>query len=136
MQPSLLRARFQRGDVADAWLGAYAEHLAAKVRIPVPEWAFGPARFLTNPSFEGVGDTPALRELALMETPLAFKRRNVFTPGVDLPFNLRAGRPAKTAAERRRANAERQRRFRAARLRELAGLRELAAIHGLAGAPR
>ena len=37
------------------------------------------------------------------------------TAGIDLPLALRAGRPAKDDAEKRRVNAERQRRFRARR---------------------
>ena len=72
----------------------------------------------------------ALRALALARSPLAFKRRNIFTPAVDLPLRLRAGRPAKSPEEKRRVNAERQRRFRKARQRELIALRKLARKHG------
>jgi hypothetical protein len=57
---------------------------------------------------------------------LTFKRRNIFTPSVDLPLSLRAGRPAKSAEEKRKTNAGRQRRFRAARRDELAALRKTA----------
>jgi hypothetical protein len=64
--------------------------------------------------------------LALARAPLAFKRRNIFTPSVDLPLVLRAGRPTKSAEEKRKTNAERQRRFRQARLQELAALRKAA----------
>jgi hypothetical protein len=70
-----------------------------------------------------------LRTLALIHAPLAFKRRNIFTPWVDLPLALRAGRPAKSAEQKRKTNAERQRRFREARRRELAVLRKLARKH-------
>lgn len=125
-EPPLLRETFAQGDVADAWLAAYAEHLAAKAGIPAPAWAFEPVRFLAEPSFDEAGASPALRTLALVQSPLAFKRRNLFTPAVDLPLALRAGRPTKPAEEKRRNNAERQRRFRAARKRELASLRKLA----------
>jgi hypothetical protein len=125
VEPPLLRDTFIQGDVADAWLAAYAEHLAAKAGIPAPAWAFRPARFLPEPSFDEAGASPALRALALVQSPLAFKRRNLFTPAVDLPLALRAGRPTKPAEEKRRKNAERQRRFRAARKRELALLRPL-----------
>jgi hypothetical protein len=121
----LLRKRFAEGDVADAWLAAYAEHLAAKAGIDAPAWAFRPVRFLQAASFDETVSTPTLRALALVQSPLAFKRRNLFTPAVDLPFALRAGRPAKTAEEKRRNNAERQRRFRAARKKELALLRRM-----------
>lgn len=69
---------------------------------------------------------PVLRLGALRDSPAAFKNRNLFTPVVDLPLNLRAGRPAKTAAEKRRANAQRQARFRGRRQAELTRLRMLA----------
>jgi hypothetical protein len=124
-EPLLLREKFAQGDVADAWLAAYAEHVASKARIPAPTWAFAPIRVLAEPAFDETDASPALRALALLHSPLAFKRRNLFTPVVDLPLALRAGRPTKPAEEKRRNNAERQRRFRAARRRELALLRRL-----------
>ncbi len=124
-EPPLLRKKFAQGDVADTWLAAYAEHLAARIRIPAPTWAFGPARFLVEPAFDEPGGSPALRALALVHSPLAFKRRNLFTPAVDLPLTLRAGRPTKRAEEKRKTDAERQRRFRAARKQEFAMLRKL-----------
>jgi len=124
-EPARLRKRFPEGHVADAWLAAYAEHLAGKVGIPAPEWAFAPWRTAAEPVFDEGGDSPALRTLALAHAPLAFKRRNIFTPLVDLPLSLRAGRPAKSVEEKRRTNAERQRRFRKARLDELVTLRKL-----------
>jgi len=106
-------------------LAAYAEHLAGKIGVPAPEWAFVPWRTAAEPIFDEGGTTPALRALALAHAPLAFKRRNIFTPSVDLPLSLRAGRPAKSVEEKRRTNAERQRRFRKARLDELLTLRKL-----------
>jgi hypothetical protein len=66
------------------------------------------------------------RLLALEQTPLPFKRRNLYTPSVEVPLKLRAGRPAKSADEKRRANAKRQHRFRTRRKAELATLRALA----------
>lgn len=121
-EPPRLRDKFPQGQVADAWLAAYAEHLAGKVGIRPPEWAFAPWRTSEDPLFDE-GSTPPLRSLALVRAPLAFKRRNIFTPSVDLPLVLRAGRPAKSAEEKRKTNAERQRRFRKARRDELAALR-------------
>ena len=121
-EPPRLRDKFAQGQIADAWLAAYAEHLAGKVGTVAPEWAFAPWRTAEDPIFDE-GSTPALRTLALARTPLAFKRRNIFTPSVDLPLALRAGRPAKSAEEKRQANAERQRRFREARRDELMALR-------------
>jgi hypothetical protein len=124
-EPARLKERFPNGHVADAWLAAYAEHLAGKVGVCAPEWAFLPWRAAVEPIFDEGGDSRMLRALALEHAPLAFKRRNIFTPSVDLPVSLRAGRPRKTIEEKRRTNADRQGRFRKARLNELAMLRKL-----------
>jgi hypothetical protein len=123
-EPPQLREKFPEGRIADAWLGAYAEHLADKIGASVPEWAFVSWRMSKEPLFDE-GATPALREIALVNSPLPFKRRNIFTPSIDLPLRLRAGRPGKSAEEKRRNNAERQRRFRQARLDEVATLRKV-----------
>jgi hypothetical protein len=123
--PPRLRCKFERGEVADAWLAAYAEHLAVKAGIQPPNWAFASSRVLDEPSFNDKNESSTLRALALAHAPLAFKRRNIYTPSVDLPLSLRAGRPRKSAAEKRRANAERQRRFRKKRAAEFKALRKL-----------
>ncbi len=133
-EPPRLAERFTEGLIADAWLAAYAELLAGKTRQPVPEWAFGPGRVALSPWF--ADDTPGLRALALIRSPLPFKRRNLFTPSVELPLRLRAGRPVKSWEEKRRANAERQRRFRQRRKRELAELRSLRRSAGHKSTPR
>lgn len=130
-EPARLRDKFPQGQVADAWLAAYAEHLAGKIGAAAPEWAFAPWRISDDPIFDD-GSTPTLRTLALVRAPLAFKRRNIFTPSVDFPLALRAGRPVKSAEEKRRINAERQRRFRKARRDELAVLRKLVRKHASA----
>ena len=124
-EPALLRERFPEGNVADAWLAAYAEHLAGKIGGSAPEWAFQPNRIAAEPIFDEGGDNRKLRTLALERAPLAFKRRNIFTPSVDLPLSLRPGRPAKSIEEKRRKNAERQRKFRMSRHNELIMLRKL-----------
>lgn len=128
-EPPGLKDKFPEGNIADAWLGAYAEHLAGKIRRPAPPWAFTPERIATDPVFDEGTDNRTLRFIALAQSPLAFKRRNIFTPSVDLPLRLRAGRPTKSPDEKRKNNAERQRRFRAARLQELKALRKLARKH-------
>ncbi len=125
-EPPRLQGKFPQGHIADAWLAAYAEHLAQKVARVAPAWAFAPDRVAPDPVFDEGADSPILRALALAHAPAAFKRRNIFTPSVDLPLRLRAGRPAKTPEEKRKNNAERQRRFRQARSEELAALRTLA----------
>ena len=124
-EPPRLSERFPQGRVADAWLAAYAEHLAGKVGRPAPAWAFAPDLVALDPSFDEGTGSPALRALALVHAPLAFKRRNIFTPSIDLPLRLRAGRPVKPEEDKRKNNAERQRRFRKARLLELMALRKL-----------
>ena len=124
-EPAPLKDKFPGGDVADAWIAAYAEHLAGKVRVRAPEWAFQSWRTAAGPLFDEGTDNRKLRALALEHAPLAFKRRNIFTPSVDLPVSLRPGRPVKSIEEKRRANAERQRRFRKKRSNELSMLRKL-----------
>ncbi len=121
-EPVLLRDRFPEGRVADAWLAAYAEHTALLTGLDVPEWAFDPRRISPEPWFSG--KSPIERARALRDSPPAFKNRNLFTLAVDLPLRLRAGRPPKGTEEKRRTNAERQRRFRARRALELELLRQ------------
>ena len=118
-EPPRLAARFAQGAVADAWLAAYAEHLAARIGRPAPAWAEARHRVSSEPWFATDTTSPKLRLIALRDSPVAFKKRNLFTAAVDLPLALRAGRPTKSAEEKRRNNAERQRRFRARRRAEL-----------------
>ncbi|MBI4624158.1 MAG: hypothetical protein HY736_13205 [Verrucomicrobia bacterium] len=120
-EPVLLAKRFPVGRVADAWLAAYAEHAANVAGLNAPEWSRRPNRFLADPWFSV--EAPAERLLALRDSPAAFKNRNLFTPLIDFPLRLRAGRPAKSAEEKRRTNAGRQRRFRLRRALELDLLR-------------
>lgn len=120
--PGRLRGRFPEGAVADAWLAAYAEHLATHAGLPIPAWTRSPTRVAPEPWF--ASDHPRSRARALRASPPAFRRRNLFTEKVDLPLRLRAGRPAKSAEEKRRANAARQRRFRDRRALELDLLRQ------------
>lgn len=116
-EPQLLAPRFPEGRIADAWLAAYAEYTAALSGLNVPIWAEDAVRIAPEPWFSN--ESRAERLLALRDSPPAFKNRNLFTPRVDLPLRLRAGRPAKTAEEKRRVNAARQRRFRNRRAVEL-----------------
>ena len=124
-EPPRLRGKFIQGEIADAWLAAYAEHLAVNAGIQPPNWAFASSRILAEPSFSEEYESPKLRAVSLAHAPLAFKRRNIYTPSVDLPLSLRAGRPRKSADEKRRANAERQRRFRKKREAEFKALHAL-----------
>jgi hypothetical protein len=125
-EPARLAGQYPEGAAADAWLAAYAEHLADKAGIPAPAWALAPERTAPSPVFDAAADNPASLTLALNHSPQPFKQRNIFTPAVDLPLSLRAGRPVKSIEEKRRTNAARQQRFRAARLAELTTLRHAA----------
>ncbi len=125
-KPEPLREKFPDGHAADAWLAAYAEHLANQTSIHTPAWAHAPERTAPSPIFDPAANSPALLTLALNHSPQAFKQRNIFTPAVDLPLSLRPGRPAKSLDEKRRTNAARQQRFRNTRLAELATLRQAA----------
>ena len=120
--PPRLTRVFAEGRIADAWLAASAEHLAIQAGLPVPTWTRG--RVAPEPWFAAEEGDAHARLVALRDSPAPFKARNLFTPAVDLPLNLSAGRPAKTADELRQANAERQRRFRERRRLELAALRQ------------
>ena len=123
-EPSDLSHRFPEGHTANAWLAAYAEHAASLARVKTPAWSMNPDRIAREPWFSV--QAPDERLLALRDSPPAFKNRNLFTPKVDLPLNLRAGRPPVSAEQKRAKNAERQRRFRERRAAELAALRSRA----------
>jgi hypothetical protein len=124
-EPPRLCRKFAQGKVADAWLAAYAEHLSVKAGVQPPNWVFTSSRVLAEPSFNDKNESPRMRALALANAPLAFKRRNIYTPSVDLPLSLHAGRPRKSADEKRHANAKRQRRFREKHAAEFKTLRKL-----------
>lgn len=64
----------------DALVGAIADYLARQYRLPrVPDWAFGPKRFLERPwhvsPFEGEG----MHEFLTFSSPAEFSSRNIFT---------------------------------------------------------
>jgi hypothetical protein len=126
-EPPRLGRKFAQGAVADAWLAAYAEFISLRIGRPAPTWSQQRTRVSPEPWFATDERNPVLRLGALRDSPAPFKNRNLYTPSVDFPLNLRAGRPAKTAVEKRRANARRQARFRGRRQAELARLRLLAA---------
>jgi hypothetical protein len=127
--PTLLASRFADGAAADAWLAAYAELAANRAHLPVPEWATRPERISPLPWFADTTGSKALRWLALRDSPLPFKRRNLYLPAkeAELPLELRPGRTRKPLHELRRNNALRQRRYRIRRAEELALLRHLLA---------
>jgi hypothetical protein len=72
------------GDVfVDSYVGAVGEHLALRWDLEVPLWVESPERGGTSrPQF--VPDMPSLRPILLVESPYAFRRRNIFTGGEPL----------------------------------------------------
>ncbi|CAN5625802.1 hypothetical protein BH20ACT14_BH20ACT14_07640 [soil metagenome] len=67
---------------ADALLAGVAEHLAAVKSLPCPAWVRDSERFLD--SFWFVSDVPGFRATALVQTPIALKRRGIFWPARSL----------------------------------------------------
>lgn len=63
-------------DVAQAYLGALAEHTCAAAGMAPPPWALTPDRFLDRLWFGT--DTPGLEAWCLAESPAAFRRRCLF----------------------------------------------------------
>ena len=60
-----------------ALLGAIGEHLARRWRLPIPDWTDEPARFLRYPYF--TTDAEGFKALLIAQSPLAFRRRLIFT---------------------------------------------------------
>jgi hypothetical protein len=75
--PALLASRFgERGQVQDAYLAATAEELARNHRLSVPAWTDAEARRLHRPWF--ASPLAALRAVLILESPPAFRARNLF----------------------------------------------------------
>jgi hypothetical protein len=75
-EPKLLRDVLKDQGYADAFLAAMAEHLAWQYRLPVPPWCRQPGRSLEEPVF--AFKTPEGRMFLLVESPTAFRSRNIF----------------------------------------------------------
>ena len=74
--PALLAGKITDGARLDAYLAAIAEHLCRMNGWPAPAWTFAPQRFLEMPWF--CMNTHAGRMLLLMDSPSAFRARNIF----------------------------------------------------------
>lgn len=76
-QPILLAPKFgERGQVQDAYLAATAEELAGGRNFPVPAWTAAETRALHRPWFGS--PLAGLRAVLLLESPPAFRSRNLF----------------------------------------------------------
>ena len=75
-----------------ALLGAIGEHLARRWKLSIPQWTENPARFLRRSYFRTTGE--GFKALLLAESPIAFRRRLIFTEAEP----LRQARMPKTRA--------------------------------------
>jgi hypothetical protein len=64
---------------ADAYLAALAEHLARQFGFSVPAWCQNPERVLKKPVF--AFNSNEGRMFLLVESPTAFRSRNIFISG-------------------------------------------------------
>lgn len=75
--PALLAPQFgDIGRVQDAYLAATAEELARRFSLKLPDWTVGEDRQLHHPWF--ASPLAALRAVLLLESPSAFRARNLF----------------------------------------------------------
>lgn len=75
-EPLLLAPRFSDiGRVQDAYIAAAAEELARRFSLPLPRWTVGQDRQLHRPWF--ASQLAALRAVLLLESPPAFRARNL-----------------------------------------------------------
>jgi hypothetical protein len=76
-EPRKLTEQFpETGAIQDAYLAAVAEKLAGENGLPAPEWAFRQERKLKHPWF--ALPLHSLRAILLVESPAAFRSRNLF----------------------------------------------------------
>lgn len=74
--PRLISKIPKFGEIEDAYLAATAEWLAWKFDLNPPPWIFDPSRALRRPWF--ASPLSALRAVLLIESPAAFRSRNLF----------------------------------------------------------
>jgi hypothetical protein len=74
--PLLATTGGEAGRVRDAYLAATAEELARGHQFPAPAWVADDARKLHRPWF--ASPLAALRAVLLLESPPAFRSRNLF----------------------------------------------------------
>jgi hypothetical protein len=74
--PMLAATQGELGHVQDAYLAATAEELARMFGLPVPDWTANAERALHKPWF--ASSLASLRAVLLVESPPAFRARNLF----------------------------------------------------------
>ena len=118
-EPTILAKKFEQGEVADAYLAAYAEWIADRVRVERPAWVLGKNRVLKEPWF-----ADEARASLLVLAPASFRQRGVYTVPEEVA-RLRRGRP-RVGEDRKRAKARaRDRRYRENIRTKLRKLKEL-----------
>jgi len=75
-EPPLLRDFSEKGALYDAYLAAVAAYLAPRQGCRTPTWTRHPERILAMPWFASPGRH--MRALLLVESPAAFRERNLF----------------------------------------------------------
>ena len=76
-EPARLRGALPEiGEVGDAYLAATAETLACRNGLDTPSWAYEESRKLRHPWF--ALSFASLRAVLLVESPAAFRSRNLF----------------------------------------------------------
>lgn len=74
--PLLAPSHGEQGRIQDAYLAATAEELARRFNLPAPSWAASDDRALRRPWF--ASPLAALRAALILESPPAFRARNLF----------------------------------------------------------
>ena len=117
--PRKLKKKFKGGEVADAYLSAYAEWIADQAGIERPVWVQRKSACLEFPWF-----SDNARSSLLIDTPGSFRQRGVFT----IPENvvrLRRGRPRVSSQQKREKARIRDQRYRTKIREKLKKLSEL-----------
>lgn len=81
-------------EIEHALLGAVGEHLARRWSLAIPEWTNDPSRFLARPHFTTPLD--GFKALMIAQSPLAFRRRLIFTEAEPLRRARMPVRPSNT----------------------------------------
>ena len=117
--PSIRKKKFTGGEVADAYLAAYAEWIADQAGIDRPLWTRESKRSLSEPWF-----SDNARASLLIDTPASFRQRGIFTIPEKVVC-LRRGRPRVSSEQKRNKARERDRRYREKVREKLQKLKQL-----------